>query len=343
MTGAAGIITNFTKVYNDITESANNTAINQVLAQLTLLTMQAGVATLRVQQAQDALVAAQQRVTDYTNEVNIATNMVASWSQEANSLNQAVNQMIPMAQALADKVADDVFVARRALEIYQLEDASSAHFDYGWLPPDTDSNLQADGSVQGTVLRLQQYLQKISTLPTDVITWNDIYTALNVIGTAGFDVVHPDIEVTIDDAASLASLKSGGGILFSVGIGPDPASAVNTDGIYELKVSSLSLELTGASQSSQARLWIQHSGHWIMQQPPAGSPPTPQQTEFMLFPHLETFNLQTGTGSLTAQIPEQPPSSANPGPPFSFWGRGAKADWYLYTDSTISSLDFCPA
>jgi hypothetical protein len=59
----------------------------------------------------------------------------------------------------------------------------------------------------------------------------------------------------------------------------------------------------------------------------------------MLFPHVETFNLQAATGSLTGQIPEQPPSGVNPGPPFSFWGRGALADWYLYTDSTISSLD----
>jgi hypothetical protein len=339
MSGATGIITNFTKVYNDITGASNAAAINQLLAQLTTVTQQAGVATLRAKQAKDAVVAAQQRVTDYTNEVNLASNMVTSWSQETNALNQAVNQMIPMVQALADKVADDVFISRRALEIYQLEDASSAHFDYGWLPPDTDSNLQADGSVQGTVLRAQQYLQKIGTLPTDVITWNDIYTALNVTGTAGFDIVHPDIEVTIDDAAALAGLKSGAGILFSVGIGPDPASAVNTAGIYELKVNSLSLELTGASQSSDARLWIQHSGHWIMQQPPAGSPPTPQQTEFMLFPHVETFNLQAGTASLTAQIPEQPQSGADPGPPFSFWGRGVLADWYLYTDSTISSLN----
>jgi hypothetical protein len=138
------------------------------------------VATLRAQQAQDALAAAQQSVADYTNEVNIASNMVAGWSQDADFLNQAVNQMITMAQALADKVADDVFIARRALEIYQLEDASSAHFDYGWLHPDQDTSLKTDGTMQGTVLRAQQYLQKISTLTWDVITWNDIYTALNV-------------------------------------------------------------------------------------------------------------------------------------------------------------------
>jgi hypothetical protein len=75
-----------------------------------------------------------------------------------------------------------------------------------------------------------------------------------------------------------------------------------------------------------------------MMQPPAGSPPAPQQTEFMLFPHREVFNLQAGTGSLTAQIPEQPPSGADPGPPFSFWGRGVLADWYLYPDTT-SALD----
>jgi hypothetical protein len=340
LSGTGGAITNLTKVYNDIFGSSNDAAINQVLAQLALLTLQGGVAVLRAQQAQDALAAAQQRVTDYTNEVGTASGMVSAWSQDAASLNQAVNQMIPMAQAFSDKVANDIFIARRALEIYQLEDASSAHFDYGWLHPDQDSSLKADATVQGTVLRAQQYLQKIvSNLPTDVVTWNDIYTALNVTGTSGFDIVHPDIEVTIDDPAALMSLKSGAGILFSVGIGPDPTSVVKADGVYELKVNSLSLELTGASQSSPASLWIQHSGHWIMTQPPAGSPPTPQQTEFMLFPHVEIFNLQAGTGSLTAQIPEQPSSSVNPGPPFSFWGRGLMADWYLYAESTNSALD----
>ena len=254
LTGASGAITNFTKVYNDITGSSNDAAINQVLGQLTTLMLQDGTAALRAQQAQDTLAAAQQRVTDYTNEISAASSMVSAWSQDASFLNQAVSQMITVAQALVDKVADDIFIARRALEIYQLEDASSAHFDYGWLHPDQDASLKADGTVQGSVLRAQHYLQTISGLPTDVITWNDIYTTLNITGTAGFDIVHPDIEVTINDPAALASLKSGGGILFSVGIGPDPVSAVNADGIYELKVNGLRLELTGASQSSQARL-----------------------------------------------------------------------------------------
>jgi hypothetical protein len=247
MTGTSGIITNFTKVYNDITGSSNDAAINQVLAQLTSLELQDGTAGLRAQQAQDAVLAAQQRVTDYTNEVSTTSSMVAAWSQDANFLNQAVTQMIAVVQALADKVADDIFIARRALEIYQLEDASSARFDYGWLHPDQDASLKADVTIQGTVLWAQQYVQKIGKMSLDVITWNDIYNALNITETAGFDVVHPDVEVTIDDPAALASLRSGAGILFSVGIGPDPTSAVNADGVYELKVNSLSLELTGAS------------------------------------------------------------------------------------------------
>ena len=39
--------------------------------------------------------------------------------------------LLNVARNLADLVAEDVFIARRALEIYQLEDASSVRFDYG--------------------------------------------------------------------------------------------------------------------------------------------------------------------------------------------------------------------
>jgi len=334
LNGTSGLLTNFDKIYDELNGSSNDAAITQLAQQITTLTLQEMVASLRIQQANDTLAAAQQRVTDYTAEVNTATNLVNEWSQDVTFLDNAVNEMINVARDLSGMVADDIFIARRALEIYQLEDASSVHFDYGWLHPDEDNDLMSN-----PLKRAQACLQSVQSLPQDVITWNDIFVSLNESLTTGFDIVHPDIEVTIDEPEALASLESGGGIRFSIGIGPDPASAINENGIYELKVNNLSLELTGASESSAAQLWIQHTGHWILQQPPAGSPPVSQDVEFTLFPHVEIFNLKAASGSLTAQIPEQPQSSADPGPPFSFWGRGVLADWYLYTDSSISSLD----
>jgi hypothetical protein len=334
MKGASDGITDFTKVYNELSQSSTNSAITQLSQQVATLTMQQMVANLRRQQANDTLVAAQARVTDYAAEVQTATNLLNQWSADQAFLATAVGVMIDVARKLSGYVADDFFIARRALEIYQLEDASTVHFDYGWLHPDQDNNLMLN-----PLQRAQLCLQSVSTLPTDVITWNDIFVSLNESLTSGFDVVHPEIEVTIDDPTAIASLKSGGGLRFSVGIGPYAATASIPDSIYELKVNNLTLELDGASASGAATLWIQHTGHWIMNPRPATAAATPTPVEFTLFSHLETFNLEAASGPLTSQIPSQPQSPANPGPPFSFWGRGALADWNLFTDSSIGALN----
>jgi hypothetical protein len=42
----------------------------------------------------------------------------------------------------------------------------------------------------------------------------------------------------------------------------------------------------------------------------------------------------------SAVIPAQPQTSTDPGPPFSFWGRGAPADWTLFIDQfSAGALD----
>ena len=334
MKGGTDSITDFTKVYNELSQSSTDSVVTQLSQQIATLTLQQMVANLRRQQANDMVVAAQARVTDYAAEVQTATNLLNQWSADQAFLATAVGTMIDVARKLAAYVADDFFIARRALEIYELQDASTAHFDYGRLHPDQDNDL-----IFHPLQRAQLSLQSVSSLPTEVITWNNIYMSLNESLTSGFDVVHPDIEVTIDDPAAIASLKSGGGLRFSVGIGPYAASATIPDSIYELKVNNLTLELDGASASGAARLWIQHTGHWIMNPRPTAANASPASSEFTLFPHLEIFNLATGSAPLTSQIPEQPQSTANPGPPFSFWGRGALADWSLFTDSSIGSLN----
>lgn len=76
-----------------------------------------------------------------------------------------------------------------------------------------------------------------------------------------------------------------------------------------------------------------------MKQPPVAINPAPPDLEFILFSHVEIFNMQATSGLLTSRIPAQEQTGANPGPPFSFWGRGVLADWSLFTDASISSLD----
>jgi hypothetical protein len=334
MKGGKDAITNFNKVYEELSLSNNDTAIKQLAIQVATLNMQLMVADLRRQQARDQLAAAQTRVTDYAAEIQVASGLLGNWSATKAFLDAALGVLLNVARKLADLVAEDVFVARRALEIYQLEDASSARFDYGLLHPDVDHDLTID-----PLKRVQLSLQSVSALPTDVITWHNIFVQLNAAQTAGFDVVHPVIEVVIDDPTALDQLRQGDGLRFSVGIGPTPATATIPANIFELKVGNLDLELIGASATGSALLWVQHSGHWIMARRPSPTVPNPPPIEFALFPHVEAFNISAGTGALSAAIPAQPQSNVDPGPPFSFWGRGTLADWTLFPDASATALD----
>jgi hypothetical protein len=334
MSGGKDAITNFSKVYDELSLSGNDAAIKQLAMQMATLNMQLMVANLRGQQARDQLVAAQARVTDYAAEIGVANGLLGRWNATKAFLDAALGVLLNVARQLAGLVAEDVFVARRALEIYQLEDASSVRFDYGLLHPDVDRDLVTD-----PLKRVQLSLQSVTTLPTDVITWQNIFVRLNEAQTAGFDVVHPVIEVVIDDTSALDQLRGGGGLRFSVGIGPSPASATIPANIFELKVGSLELELIGASATASTLVWVQHSGHWLMARRPTPAIPHPPAVEFTLFPHVEAFNLKASTGVLRASIPAQPASNVDPGPPFSFWGRGALADWALFADASATALD----
>jgi hypothetical protein len=332
--GGQDAFTNFSKIYDEVTHSSSDATIKQLTLQVAMINMQYMVANLRRQQARDMLAAAQARVTDYAAEIQSATTLLNKWSATQAFLAQAVGVMLGVARNLTALVAEDVFMARRALEIYQLEDASSVRFDYGWLHPDQDNDLALQPLQRG-----QLSLQSVTALPTQVITWNDIFVDLNESITSGFDVVHPVIEVVIDDPAALAGLRQGSALRFSVGIGPDPSATVIPANIFELKVNNLGLTLTGASATGVARMWIQHTGHWFVKRRPTAAAPNPPDVEFSLFPHLEVFNIAAGTNNVSGQIPAQPQSGAEPGPPFSFWGRGALADWSLFTDASSGPLN----
>lgn len=332
--GGQDAITNFGKVYDELSGSTANATITQLALQQATVGMQEMVAQLRQRQAADQVIAAQTRVSDLTTEVAAAQSLLGTWTETEAFIDAVLGQLLTVARALADMVSEDMFLARRALEIYQLTDASDVHFDYGYLHPDTDYDLAGQ-----PLQRVLASLESLTTLPADVITWNQIFVALNEAQTSGYDIVHPVIEVVIDDAAALDQLRSGGGLRFSVGIGPDPVAATIPPDIYELKVDNLQLELSGATASGSALIWAQHNGHWVMKRPPTADLPDPLDIEFSLFSHVEAFNLAPGSDP-NALIPAQPQTSAEPGPPFSFWGRGALADWTLFVDQfSAGALD----
>jgi hypothetical protein len=333
MKGSSDALTNFGKVYAELSGSASDSAVTQLAMQASVVAMQDMVAQLRQQQAADQLAAAQARVTDAAAEVQAAQDMLASWQVTSVFLDQAMNQLLTVARALAAMVSEAFFLARRALEVYQLEDASDVRFDYGFLHPDVDNSY-----VNQPLMRVLWSLESVTQLPSDVITWNQIFVAANDAQITGYDVVHPTLEVIINDPAALAHLGSGGALQFSVGIGPDPAAATIPADIYALKVDSMSLTLAGAIASGEALVWVQHNGHWLMRQPPTTDQPQPPDIEFSLLSHVEAFNFAAGPNP-TAVIPAEPQTSAEPGPPFSFWGRGALADWTLFADASATALD----
>ena len=331
--GGSDALTNFGKVYAELSGSASDSAVTQLAMQASVVAMQDMVAQLRQQQAADQLTAAQARVTDAAAEVQAAQTMLGDWQAKQDFLDQAMNQLLAVARALAAIVSEDFFLARRALEVYQLEDASDVRFDYGFLPPDVDNSY-----VSQPLFRVQQSLQSVAQLPSDVITWNQIFVGANDAETAGYDIIHPTLEVVISDPSALAHLGGGGALQFSVGIGPDPAGGNLPDDIYTLKVDTLSLTLTGATASGEALVWVQHDGHWLMRRPPTADQPQPPDIEFSLLSHVEAFNFAAGSDP-SAVIPAEPQAAVDPGPPFSFWGRGALADWTLFADASATALD----
>jgi hypothetical protein len=320
------IITNFQTIeaeLNGAASEADQTKAGQLLKQLTSLVKQQMIAQLREKQARDRVAAAQRQVKDFANEAKTAQDFLTNWSDDAAFLARAVDSFIANARLLLDIVAEDVFLARRALEIYELDDASDVRFDYGYLHPDDEHSLPL-------VQRVIGCQNSVASLAPSVLTWNDVFTRLNVAQAAGFDVVHPAITISITDPTALAHVSSGGGLQFSIDAAAAPAS------IFELKTDSLQLELDGVSASTTVLFWIEHSGRWNM------IPRPPNQSsivEFSLFPHVEIFNCKAGKGSLSASIPAHPQSSTEPGPPFAFWGRGVITEFRIFPDASAHALD----
>ncbi|HXO39690.1 MAG TPA: hypothetical protein VN872_13700 [Candidatus Acidoferrum sp.] len=306
-------IINFEKAIQtleDASKAPGQDKTGPLLKQLAEVAKQKMIADLRTQQAQDRLQAANRQVQDRANELVDAQNRLNSWTDNQSFLAQATESLIRIARKIIDQVAEDGFVAQRALEIYQLTPANP-RFDYGYLHPDQEHTLDLGKRANAIAV-------SVSAFPTDVITWNDLYNRLNS-AQIGFDVVHPDLSITITDPAVLDRFRQGGPLQFGIDLTDLPSD------MYELKAGGISLDLVGATAAGTFSLWVEHSGVWKMLHR------TDQKTvEFNLFAHREIFNCRPSTGKISAVIPENPQSPAEPGPPFSFWGRGIAATWRIY-------------
>jgi hypothetical protein len=284
-------------------------AIGKLLKQQILLTRQKMVGQLRERQAVSRVAASVLRVGNLESEIQQVRATLAHWSADAGALKAATDLLIRSAREIVDLVMEDVFLAQRAREIYELDRLFDLRFDFGFLHPDVDRSLTPATRASASLLSL-------SGMAVHVLAWDQIFEQLNT-AQIGFDVIHPQLSVTITDPARLQELAAGRALEFSIGLEAVPEK------MFELKVNAMTLELKGAATAQSANVWVTHSGKWSMNRRANDG-----VTDLLLLPRSELFAFSSGAGTLKAKIPANP-SSTEPGPPFSFWGRGAVTTFRL--------------
>jgi hypothetical protein len=303
----------FVKVISDLDAAIsgqNQSQIGKLLREKAKLTRDQMVASMRERQAKARVAAAEMRVANLISEMAHIDDRLQHWSTEIAVLNAAADLLIRAARQVVDMVMDDVFLAQRAREIYQLEGTPNLRFDFGYLHPDTDRSLSP-------ALRAAATLASLAGMPLQILAWNQMFQQLNS-AQIGFDVIHPQLSVTITDPAQLQALTSGSALRVAIGLDSIP------NGMFELKANALSLQLNKAVTSQSANIFVTHSGEWAMKRRTDGS-----VTTMLLRPRREVFAIAAGSGILKSNIPANPQSNSEPGPPFSFWGRGAATTFTL--------------
>ena len=285
-------------------------AIGKLLKQQLILTRQRMVADLRATQARSRVAAAQLRVSNLGEEILQVRERLDHWSNDAVQLAQAAQLLIRSARDIVDMVMEDVFLAQRAREIYQLDGITGLRFDFGFLHPDVDRSLTP-------VQRASSSLTSLSGMAIQVLAWDQIFRQLNM-AQIGFDVIHPQLSVAITDVVRLREFAAGSTLEFNIDLKDIPEK------MLELKVNALSLEMVGATSTQSANIWITHSGQWSMKQRTDES-----IFDLLLLPRSEVFACSPSGSPLKAKIPANPQSPAEPGPPFSFWGRGVASTFRL--------------
>jgi len=303
----------FVKVISDLEDGMSRSGqsdTGRLLKQQAVLVRQKMVASMREKQGQTRVAAAELRANNLAAEIANIDQRLSHWSGEVAALTAASDILIRAARQVVDLVMEDVFLAQRAREIYELDGTPDLRFDFGFLHPDQDHSL-------GPAQRASASLTSLAGFSIQVLSWIKIYQQLNA-AQIGFDVIHPQLSLTITDAAQLSAFASGAGLRFSIPLADLPG------GMFELKANALSLEMTGASSTQSANIWVTHSGEWSMNRRTDGS-----ITTMSLRPRSEVFAVGAATGRLTASIPAHPQSNSETGPPFSFWGRGVVTTFQL--------------
>ena len=303
----------FVKVISDLDgamSQVNQKEVAKLLRQQAVLVRQKMVASLREKQAQSRVAAAQLRVNNLFSDIADIDQRLSHWNADSAFLAAAADILIRSARRLVDMVMEDVFLAVRAKEIYQLEGTPGLRFDFGFLHPDVDHSLRPAQRAAASLIAL-------SGMPIQVLSWIQMFEQLNT-AQIGFDVIHPQLSLTISDPTQLQAFANGAALSFSIAMADVPS------GMFELKANALHLEMTGASSPQSANVWVTHSGEWSMNRRTDGS-----QTTMRLRPRREVFAIGSGSGVLTANIPANPQSNSEPGPPFSFWGRGVATTFRL--------------
>jgi hypothetical protein len=298
--------TSFLKLIADLDDASTRSGqgeIGKLLKQQAVLVRQQMVASLRERQAHSRVAVANLRLNNLTAEIAEIQQRIDHWSVEEAALVLATDLLIRAARGVVDIVMDDVFLAQRAREIYELDGLPDLRFDFGYLHPDRDHGLSP-------ALRASEALTSLSGLAPQVLSWNQIFQRLNT-AQIGFDVIHPRLSLTIGDQAQLRAFANGAALDFSVAMSDLPSD------MFELKLNAVGVELEGASSSQAANIWITHSGEWSLNRRTDGS-----VTAISLRPRSEVLAIAAATGTLTANIPTHPQSNSETGPPFSFWGRG---------------------
>ena len=161
-------------------------------------------------------------------------------------------------------------MAQRAREIYQLEGTPGLRFDFGFLHPDVERSLPPAQRAAASLISL-------SDMPIQVLSWTKMFEQLNT-AQIGYDVIDPQISLTITDPAQLQAFANGAALSFSISIADVPA------GMFELKANALHLEVTGASSAQSANVWVDDAGEWSMNRRTDGS-----VTAIFLRPRKEVF------------------------------------------------------
>jgi hypothetical protein len=321
VSGAKDVIS-FVDVIDDLDAGASQAGqaeVARLLKQQATLVRQQMVATLRETQAHSRVAAANLRMSNLGADIADIQQRLGQWETKEAVVAAATDILIRAARQLVDIVMDDVFLAQRAREIYELDGLPGLRFDHGYLHPDDDHSL-------GPVERGSATAASLVELPLQVLSWNQIFQRLNT-AQIGFDVIHPALSLTITDPAQLGAFADGAVLAFSVGVADLP------EGMFELKLNAIGVELRGAGSPQSANVWITHAGEWSMKRRTDGS-----VTAISLRPRSDVLAFGAGDGTLTASLPAHPQSSAEEGPPFPFWGRGVASTFRLQV-ALPSSLD----